>query len=92
MTLAWSVDHPDEQIRELNHYTIAGIARILADYPMLRVEVHSETGNVRSAPLNLARHLGVDAHADVQACMDSLASNVCGNRVLAPPPGAVVVG
>lgn len=72
--LAWSVDHPDEHTRELNHYTVAGLGRILLGFPHLRTEVHGETGNVRSAPAQLAAHLGLDAAKDVQACMDVLAS------------------
>lgn len=78
--MSWSLNHPDESIAELNHYTIAGIASVLLDFPSLRTEVHGETGNVRAAPVYLASYFGLDPKRDVQACMDSLASrraNAC---------------
>ena len=72
---AWNVEHTDLATRQANLETLAGIAEVLIDLPELRCEIHGETGYVRTAPADLAAHLGKDAAKtdDVKACMDRLA-------------------
>jgi hypothetical protein len=81
---AWSVAHTDETARSANEEILGGVAAILKGYPMVRCEVHGETGAAREAPAPLAQHLGLDAQKDVgeimrllaryraQACFDAL--------------------
>jgi Ca2+-binding EF-hand superfamily protein/outer membrane protein OmpA-like peptidoglycan-associated protein len=70
---AWSVAHLDATERSRNEKTLAGVAKIMAEYPDICLEVHGETGAATSAPSTLAAHFKLDRHADVQQCMDRLA-------------------
>lgn len=70
---AWSIDHTDSITSTSNWDAIEGIAAILKRYRSIRCRVHGETGAAKSAPLPLARYLGLDAVDDVRLCMDTLA-------------------
>ena len=70
---SWSLNHTDSTKAKANQDAIAGIAKILLDYPALKCEVHGETGAASSSPQPLADHFGLDAEEDVKDIMYSLA-------------------
>lgn len=72
---AWDVAHLDAHTRASNKRTLAGVAKIMSDFPSMCLEVHGETGAASIAPTALAAHFGLDRTAGVQECMDRLAEH-----------------
>ena len=72
---SWSVRHTDAEKAEHNRQTLDGIARILAAYPSLGLQVHGQSGASNTAPEELARYYNMRAKEDVGALYEHLARN-----------------
>ena len=73
---AWSVDfHGDRKLAEQNHATLDAVAALMRAYPMVCIDVRSETGGADWASKPLADYYKLDRTRDVQLLNDHLARN-----------------